>query len=298
MRLFHSAGPHPIAATQREPLEHLCATNPYEALSLAHQLRRFDRWGKGDVVIMGTPGNPIAGAWTTGTAMPVGLTGLESSRDLYAFAKYTASRLTRRGSVMGPHDDIEILWRPLEVHGVRAREFRWNQPVLRFPEGSQWNSIRAAVRGHWAFQALHAATLGHYGMVMPASCAMFEEEVGYDPQREGGGYARHVRELLNFGRTFVVTDDGHGGMGLSRVVFKADVGSLAHDMAGLTGVWTHPEMRGLGIARAAMVAVVDAIRVSMATTVTLYVNDFNTPARRLYDSLGASQVGTMSTILL
>ncbi|MCW2493476.1 MAG: family N-acetyltransferase, partial [Frankiales bacterium] len=34
-----------------------------------------------------------------------------------------------------------------------------------------------------------------------------------------------------------------------------------------------------------------------APTVSLYVNDFNTPARRMYDRLGMRQAGVLSTVL-
>jgi predicted GNAT family acetyltransferase len=38
-----------------------------------------------------------------------------------------------------------------------------------------------------------------------------------------------------------------------------------------------------------------ALRV--APSVSLYVNDFNLPGRRLYERLGMRQVGTLSTVL-
>jgi predicted GNAT family acetyltransferase len=45
-----------------------------------------------------------------------------------------------------------------------------------------------------------------------------------------------------------------------------------------------------------MAAVIEhALR--LAPSVSLYVNDFNEPARRLYDRLGLREVGILSTVL-
>lgn len=55
------------------------------------------------------------------------------------------------------------------------------------------------------------------------------------------------------------------------------------------------------MASVALAATVDAVRrdhVGPGGTVSLYVNDFNTPALGLYRSLGFEQVGTFATVLL
>jgi predicted GNAT family acetyltransferase len=47
-----------------------------------------------------------------------------------------------------------------------------------------------------------------------------------------------------------------------------------------------------------MAAVVrDALR-RVAPSVSLYVNDFNTPARRVYERCGFRRMGTFATVLL
>jgi predicted GNAT family acetyltransferase len=61
------------------------------------------------------------------------------------------------------------------------------------------------------------------------------------------------------------------------------------------GVWLEPELRGRGLATAAMAAVVRLAR-KLVPTVSLYVNDYNLPARATYARVGFSEVGEFATI--
>jgi hypothetical protein len=58
-----------------------------------------------------------------------------------------------------------------------------------------------------------------------------------------------------------------------------------------------PDLRGRGIATSALAAVCQHA-LALAPTVSLYVNDFNTTALRLYARLGMRQVATLATVLL
>ena len=83
------------------------------------------------------------------------------------------------------------------------------------------------------------------------------------------------------------------------MAFKADVGSLWNSVAQITGVWTRPDLRGRGLAKVALGRVLALIYAQhQVSQINLYVNDFNVAALALYKSLGFSQVGTMSTVLL
>jgi predicted GNAT family acetyltransferase len=61
-------------------------------------------------------------------------------------------------------------------------------------------------------------------------------------------------------------------------------------------VWTRPDLRGRGIATAALGEVLRR-GLHLAPTVSLYVNDFNVSGRRLYRRLGMREVGILTTIL-
>jgi predicted GNAT family acetyltransferase len=63
------------------------------------------------------------------------------------------------------------------------------------------------------------------------------------------------------------------------------------------GVWVHPDLRGHGLAAGGMAAVVAHVRRSVAPTVSLYVNEWNEPARRAYDKVGFRRTDTFSTIM-
>jgi len=97
--------------------------------------------------------------------------------------------------------------------------------------------------------------------------------------------------LIRQGHTFVRVDDGE-------VVFKADLGSVALGVAQIQGVWVAPRWRGQGLAGPAMAAVVERVQAEIAPVVTLYVNDFNAPARATYARVGFTEIGRFATVLM
>jgi uncharacterized protein len=80
------------------------------------------------------------------------------------------------------------------------------------------------------------------------------------------------------------------------VLFKAEIGAVSADTAQVQGVWVDPAFRGRGLGAAGVAAVV-AQGLRLAPAVSLYVNDFNHAARRVYARLGFAEVGTLATIL-
>jgi uncharacterized protein len=127
-------------------------------------------------------------------------------------------------------------------------------------------------------------------VLFPASVAMYTEEVGVSPLDGGRGYRHRVAELVRSGRAYAKVVNG-------RVVFKADIAVITPRTAQIQGVWVDPQWRGRGIATAGMAAVVnDALR-RVAPTVSLYVNDYNLPARAAYKHCGFEQVAELATVL-
>ena len=99
-----------------------------------------------------------------------------------------------------------------------------------------------------------------------------------------------IAELIGAGRAYARFDG-------DTVMFKAEIGSLSRSVALIQGVWVHPQLRGRGLAAPAMAAVVRSIRADLRRTPSLYVNDFNIPARRTYERVGFRQIGTFASVL-
>ena len=208
-----------------------------------------------------------------------------TDRALEDFGRHQASRPRRASSVVGDRHAVEILWQALaEVWGAEVREYRWSQPLLLADD--------PAALPHHAPVGLRAAVPGEEAAVFPAAVAMFREEVGVDPVAGDGGrsYRARIADLIRRRRTYVVIEDGE-------VLFKADVGALFGPVAQIHGVWVRPDQRGRGLGRAGMAELVHLVHRDHAPQVSLYVNDFNEPARRAYAAAGFRQVGELATIL-
>ena len=108
---------------------------------------------------------------------------------------------------------------------------------------------------------------------------------------DGGAlYRARVAELISQGRAFARIEDG-------RVIFKAEVGAATAQACQIQGVWVDPGLRGRGLANGGMAAVVAQAQESIAPVVSLYVNDFNAPARAAYTKVGFAEVGTFMSVL-
>jgi len=199
-----------------------------------------------------------------------------------AFADRARRHGRRCSSIVGPAEMALPLWRLLEPSWGPAREVRANQPLMA-------TSADPSVDGD---PLVRAVQRDEVDTLLPAAVAMFTEEVGVSPLAGDGGalYRARLAELVAAGRSFARIDDG-------RVVFKAEVGAVGGDTCQVQGVWVDPALRGRGLSVAGMATVVRLIRRTIAPVVSLYVNDFNTPARRAYERVGFTQVGTFTSVL-
>ena len=186
-------------------------------------------------------------------------------------------------SIIGPSGVAMDLWQRLgERWGPawsQARDVRPHQPVMaieREPAVAPDPRVRRV-------------TLDQWDAYTDAAVKMYTEEIGVSPiQGNPAGYRFYVRQLITSGRAFGIFEGG-------RVVFKADLGSVSGTVSQVQGVWLDPELRGRGLAAPAMAAVVQLAR-TVVPTVSLYVNDYNLPARATYSRVGFAQVGEFATI--
>jgi hypothetical protein len=205
-----------------------------------------------------------------------------SPHALAAFADRVRRQGRRCSSIVGPADQVLALWELLEPSWGPAREVREDQPLLTI-DSAPLTEPDPRVR---------PVTETQVDVLLPASVAMFTEEVGVSPLLHDGGmlYRARVAELVRTGRAFARIEDG-------QVVFKAEVGAATELVCQVQGVWVRPERRGEGLAAPGMAAVVQLAQRSLAPTVCLYVNAFNDAARRAYDQVGFRQVGRFATVL-
>jgi predicted GNAT family acetyltransferase len=141
--------------------------------------------------------------------------------------------------------------------------------------------------------SVRLAAIADLERYMAASAAMCADELGVSPYVAPGveAFRARVVELITSARALASFD--HRG----QVVFKADVGVVSPTTAQIQGVWVRPDLRGRGVATAGMATVVN-YALTLAPSVSLYVNDFNAPARRVYAKLGMRRHATLATVLL
>lgn len=199
-----------------------------------------------------------------------------------AFAAVARAERRRCSSMVGPADAVLAMWSRMQSWWGPARQVRADQPLLladSVPEPPPDPRVRL-VR-HQEIDTL-----------LPAAIAMYTAEVGVSPVTDPGSatYRRRVLELIAGRRAYARIEDGE-------VVFKADLAVITPETAQIQGVWVPPERRGQGLATAGVAAVVaDALRRGIPT-VSLYVNEHNTAARRVYQRCGFREIGRFATVL-
>ncbi|MBO3746673.1 GNAT family N-acetyltransferase [Streptosporangiaceae bacterium NEAU-GS5] len=199
-----------------------------------------------------------------------------------AFADRARKQGRRCSSIVGPASAVEQLWERLEPHWGHARAVRWAQPVMA-------TSSAPLVTPDPLVRRVRPE---QFSTLLPACVAMFTEEVGVSPDNGDGGalYRSRVAELIRIGRSYARIESG-------RVVFKAEIGAVTPQACQIQGVWVDPVYRGRGHAAAGMAAVVEEALKYFAPLVTLYVNDFNLPARAAYRKVGFREVDTFMSVL-
>lgn len=222
------------------------------------------------------PNKLVAACWAGANIVPV-TNDFESG--VY-FGQALVALDENFGSIFGPQPAVEGVWEALRHGRQTARDIRKNQPFMTITEQA----------GIVPNPHVRLATEADYGRVLPASVAMFTEELGYSPLADGSnGYRLRVRQLIAKGHTMI----DHGP---EDVVFKADFGIVTNAAVQIQGVWVAPAARGQGRAAPAMAAVVNhALR--LAPVVCLYVNDYNTAAIKTYQRVGFDTVDRFATVL-
>jgi len=205
-----------------------------------------------------------------------------SPQAVAAFAERALRQGRRCSSIVGASAAVGELWGLLRPYWGPARDVRVAQPLMAIDGPSPLD----------ADPAIRRVRFDEIDTLLPASIAMFTEEVGISPLAGDGGasYRARVAELVRSGRAFARIEDG-------QVIFKAEVGAATPLACQVQGVWVHPDFRGRGLAAPGMATVVRLARASISPVVSLYVNDFNAPARATYRRAGFREVGEFMSVL-
>lgn len=177
-------------------------------------------------------------------------------------------------AIISPAPLVEALWNQLRLRIDPPTVIRMNQPVYAIDKRFDYPDLGRA----------RYSTLRDLEQLVPACAAMHREEVGIDPlQRDAIGYRERVRELIDKRRSVIRVVDGE-------IASKCEYSAITNDSVQLMGVWTAPRFRRRGLSRELLIEVCGHL-FRRGKTVTLFVNDFNTPAVTLYESLGFHRIG-------
>jgi predicted GNAT family acetyltransferase len=177
-------------------------------------------------------------------------------------------------AIISPAHLVESLWDGVRLRIDPPTVVRMNQPVYAMQRRMEPAALTES----------RYATPRDLDALVPACAAMHREEVGIDPLlRDATGYRERIRELIDKKRSVIRVVDGV-------IATKCEYSAVTSGAAQLMGVWTHPSYRRRGLSRA-LLSEVCAHLAGQGKTVTLFVNDFNTPAIALYESLGFRRIG-------
>ena len=261
-----------LALLDRDPVADVFVASRVEAAGLAESRLGAQLWGFGE------RGRLESLCYSGANLVPV-QAGPDAVR---AFAERARRQGRRCSSIVGRREAVQLLWQLLRPHWGRAREVREAQPLLAL-DGPPAVAPDPAVR---------PVRPDELDVLLPACIAMFTEEIGVSPLVGDGGalYRARVQELIAQRRAYARIEDG-------RVLFKAEVGAATRRACQVQGVWVDPALRGQGLSVAGTAAVAVLAQQQVAPVVSLYVNDFNVPARRAYARVGFREVGCFTSVL-
>ncbi len=260
----------------------LTATDPVTNVFVEHRARTTNldpRWMGGRIFGRYADGRLVAACHAAANLVPVCCT----DDDARAFARMLLERRVDVATVVGPADAVAVMWDLLAPRWGPGREVRADQPHLvidRPPAVAPDPLVRRS-------------RPDEIDAVYPASVAMYTEEVGVSPEIGGRDFYRaRVQQLIARGWSFARFDEA------GRVVFKADVAAASPHAAQIQGVWIAPEHRGTGLAAGCVAAVAEQVLLDVAPVASLYVNAWNTPARRAYQRAGFTETTRFTTVLM
>jgi predicted GNAT family acetyltransferase len=261
-----------LALAARDPVVNVFADYRARTTNLEPRWLGGEMWGRY------RDGRLVAACHVGANLVPVQCT----VDDAEAFAERALTRGRTISTIVGPRVPVDAFWQVVAGDWGRPRDVRPEQPHLEL-------TGRARVAPDPMVRPTRRSDLD---ALYPACVAMYTEEVGISPEYGGGGelYRARVSQLIARGWSFARIEDG-------QVIFKAEVACVSPYAAQIQGVYVAPAYRGRGLATAGMAAVAEQVLSGIAPVVSLYVNDWNGPARRAYEKAGFVETARFSTIM-
>ncbi len=182
--------------------------------------------------------------------------------------------------VVGPRASVMALhnaFRPARP----ARELRDPQPLMVLDRGDLRGTPSEDVR---------LSTRGDLDALIVAAARMHREEMGIDPLAvDAPAWRMRMLSLIERRWSWI-------WMREHEVLFKAELSAWTPEVVQIQGVYTAPKYRGRGIARAGLAAICAHVFREVPRC-SLYVNQYNVIAQRVYDRLGFKPADVFATVM-
>ncbi len=261
-----------LRLARQDPVVNVFADYRASTTSLEPRWLGGEMWGRFD------SGDLVAACHVGANLVPVQAT----PDDAAAFAERALTRGRSISTIVGPQEAVRVFWGSVASSWGRPRDARWEQPHLEIG-GRPLAAPDPLVR---------RTTMADMAALYPACVAMYTEEVGVSPEYGGGAdlYRARVTQLVNRGWSFARFDG-------DQLVFKAEVACATPYAAQIQGVFVPPDRRGEGFATSGMAALVNLVQREIAPVVSLYVNEWNHPARAAYEKVGFRETARFATVM-
>lgn len=175
------------------------------------------------------------------------------------------------------------------IESFMASYGRARRPIVLERVGQRLYALRERPDAPVDPMDLRAADIREAEALMRVDREMVVEELGFDPfSRDLDGYRRGWHCRIREERSWIVERDG-------AIVFKVDHSASSDDVVQLAGIYTVPSRRRQGIAHEAISAMCWRL-LRKVPLVTLYVDADNTPAIKLYESIGFEPIGLVRSV--
>ncbi len=268
-----------LAAADTSRAEALLEQHPLETVFLRSEIRQ-GALRQGALLGVERPDHSLGGVLMQGALV---VPWAPDPRDLATLAAALRPQAGWVQLIVGPQAQVTELQTLLQPWLPPVRLLRAEQPHYAV-DGATLAPLEGGIA------PVRRARVEELDQMAEVGAAMHLGEVGFDPLLvDPAGWRERVLTLIRRGRMYVWMEDG-------RVAFKADCASVTAEAVQLQGVWTDPALRGQGRATRGLLALCQLL-LRETQAVTLFVNDFNDVAIRLYERTGFRRIGSMRTVL-